>query len=62
MNTTLTLAIALMAVIAVASLLLTRIRAESRSRVLSEYITNNMLSGLVMVDFREYITGHNPTS
>ena len=62
MNTTLILAIALAAVIAVSSLLLTRIRAESRSRVLSEYITNNMPSGLVMVDSRGYITGHNPAS
>ena len=62
MNTTLTLAITLTAVIAVSSLLLTRIRAESRSRVLKEYITKNMLSSLVMVDFREYITDHNPAS
>ena len=62
MNTTLILAIALAAVVAVSSLLLTRIRAESRSRVLSEYITNNMPSGLVVVDSRGYITGHNPAS
>lgn len=62
MNTTLVLAIALAAVIAASSLLYTRIRAESRSRVLSEYITNNMPSGLVMVDSRGYITGHNPAS
>ena len=62
MNTTLVLAIALAAVIAVSSLLLTRIRAESRSRVLSEYITNNMPSGLVMVNPRGHITGHNPAS
>ncbi len=62
MNTTLVLAIALAAVIVASSLLLTRIRAESRSRVLSEYITNNMPSGLVMVDSRGYITGHNPAS
>lgn len=37
-------------------------RAESRQRLLSEYITNNMPSGLVTVDSAGLITGHNPAS
>jgi PAS domain S-box-containing protein len=39
-----------------------RLRAESRRRHPSEYITNNMPSGMITVDLGGVITAHNPAS
>jgi PAS domain S-box-containing protein len=43
-------------------IVISRLRVENRQRHLSEYITNNMPSGMLTVDARGLITSHNPSS
>lgn len=62
MSPPLTIALGALVLVGIAWLLVVYRRAQSRQRLLSEYITNNMPSGLVTVDADGFITGHNPAS
>ena len=52
----------LLAAVAATTILLFRIRAEHKQRLLNEFITNKMPSGLITLNRRGRIIGHNPAS
>ena len=58
----LVLPLALVAASAAAAFFLFRMRAEHKQRLLNEFITNKMPSGLITLDRHGRITGHNPAS